>query len=171
MRMYIPCNLKGRCCECIRKHRRLRVQTCELWHELTQAAILVLLLSPIIISALSVIMFNEHFTRKQILGLGIAALGTFIIITGGTIHSSGSGDFLLGSLILLSAPILWATYSLIGKKIIERYSPFLVAVYVNALGGLCLIPFSLAEHSFYQLFTISLNGWFAILFWPLHVHC
>lgn len=128
------------------------------------AAILVCLLSPIIISALSVIMLNEHFVRKQVLGFGIAALGTFIIVTGGTIHSSSSGDFLLGSLILLSTPILWATYSLIGKKIIERYSPFLVAVYVNALGGLCLIPFSLAERSLSQIFTTSLNGLLAILF-------
>jgi drug/metabolite transporter (DMT)-like permease len=37
-------------------------------------------------------------------------------------------------------------------------------VYVNVLGGLCLIPFSLAEHSFYQIFTMNFNEWLAILF-------
>jgi drug/metabolite transporter (DMT)-like permease len=128
------------------------------------AAILVCLLSPILITALSTIIFKEHLMKKQAFGIGIAALGTFIVITGGTMSFSGDQNFLLGSLILLSTPVLWATYSLLGKKIIDRYNPLLVAVYVNVLGGLCLIPFSLAEHSFYQIFTISLNGWLAILF-------
>ena len=128
------------------------------------AAILVCLLSPILITVLSTIMFKEHLMKKQAFGIGIAVLGTFIVVTGGTMSFSGYPEFFLGSLILLSTPILWATYSLLGKKIIDRYSPFLVAVYVNVLGGLCLIPFSLAEHSFYQIFTMSLNGWLAILF-------
>jgi drug/metabolite transporter (DMT)-like permease len=128
------------------------------------AAILVCLLSPILITIFSTIIFKEHLTKKQALGIGTAALGTFIVVASGTVSFSGNREFLLGSLILLSTPVLWATYSLLGKKIIDRYSPFLVTVYVNVLGGLCLIPFSLAEHSFCQIFTISLNGWLAILF-------
>jgi drug/metabolite transporter (DMT)-like permease len=128
------------------------------------AAILVCLLSPILITVLSTILLREHLLKKQAFGIGIAALGTFIVITGGTMSSSGYPDFLHGSLILLFTPVLWATYSLVGKKVMDRYNPFLVAVYVNVLGGLFLIPFSLAEHSFYQISTISLNGWLAILF-------
>jgi len=128
------------------------------------AAILVCLLSPILITVLSTIIFKEHLAKKQAFGIGIAAMGTFIVVTGGTMSFSSSREFLPGSLILLSTPVLWATYSLLGKKIMDRYSPFLVAVYVNVLGGLCLIPFSLAEHSFYQIFTMNLNGWLAILF-------
>jgi drug/metabolite transporter (DMT)-like permease len=128
------------------------------------AAILVCLLSPILISILSAIVLNEHLTKKHVFGIGIAALGTFIVITGGTVGFSGDHQFLFGSLILLSTPILWATYSILGKKIADRYSPFLVVAYVNVLGGLCLVPFSLAEHSFGQILTMSLNSWLAILF-------
>ena len=128
------------------------------------AAILVCLLSPVFITFLSTIIFKEHLVKKQVFGIGVAALGTVIVVTGGTISFPGDREFLLGSLILLFTPVLWATYSLVGKKIMDRYSPFLVVAYVNVLGGLCLIPFSLAEHSFYQIFTMSLNGWLAILF-------
>jgi drug/metabolite transporter (DMT)-like permease len=128
------------------------------------AAILVCLLSPVLITVLSAIIFKEHFVRKQIFGIGIAALGTFIVVVSGTIGFPGDLTFFFGSLILLSTPFLWATYSLLGKKITDRYSPFLVVVYVNVLGGLCLIPFSLAEHSFYQIFTMNFNEWLAILF-------
>jgi drug/metabolite transporter (DMT)-like permease len=109
-------------------------------------------------------MFKEQLSRRQILGIGIAAIGTFIAIISGTLNVSGEPTFFLGSIILLSTPILWAIYSLLGKKIMDRYSPFLVVAYVNALGGLCLIPPSLAEHSFYQIPKISINGWLAILY-------
>jgi drug/metabolite transporter (DMT)-like permease len=128
------------------------------------AAILVCLLSPVLITLLSTIIFKEHLGKKQVFGIGVAALGTVIVVTGGTISFPGDREFLLGSLILLFTPVLWATYSLVGKKIMDRYSPFLVVAYVNVLGGLCLIPFSLAENSFCQIFTMSLSGWLAILF-------
>jgi drug/metabolite transporter (DMT)-like permease len=128
------------------------------------AAIMVCLLSPILITLFSTIIFKEHLTKKQAFGIGIAALGAFIVIAGGTVSLAGDQKFLLGSLILLFTPVLWATYNLLAKNMIDRYSPFLIAVYVNVLGGLCLVPFSLAEHSFHQIFTMSLNSWLAILF-------
>ena len=131
------------------------------------AAILVCLLSPILISILSARILKEHLTKRQILGIGIAATGTFIVITGSTLSFPNNKDFFLGSLILLSTPVLWATYSLLGKKVMEKYDPFLVVAYVNMLGGMCLIPFSLVENSFQQVFMMSLNGWLAILFLSL----
>jgi len=128
------------------------------------AAILVCLLSPVLITVLSTIIFKEYLVKKQFFGIGVAALGTVIVVTGGTIRFPGNQEFLLGSLVLLCTPVLWATYSLVGKKIMDKYSPFLVVAYVNVLGGLCLIPFSLVENSFCQLFTVSLSGWLAILY-------
>jgi drug/metabolite transporter (DMT)-like permease len=133
------------------------------------AAILVCLLSPILIAVLSAKILKERLTRKQILGTAVAATGTFIVITGSTMGLPDNKNFFLGSLILLATPALWATYSLLGKKILEKYNPFLVVSYVNLLGGLCLTPFSLAENSFHQIFTLSLKGWIAILF--LSVTC
>jgi drug/metabolite transporter (DMT)-like permease len=131
------------------------------------AAILVCLLSPIIIAVLSARIFKERLTKKQIFGIGIAAAGTFTVIAGGTLSLSSNRDFLLGSLVLLSTPVLWAAYSLLGKKIMEKYNPFLVVAYVTMLGGLCLIPFSLAENSLHQIFTMSVQSWLAILFLSL----
>lgn len=128
------------------------------------AAILVCLLSPIIIAVLSARIFKERLTKKQIFGIGAAAAGTLVVVAGGTLSIPGEKDFLLGSLILLFTPVLWAAYSLLGKKIMEKYNPFLIVAYVTMLGGLCLIPFSLAENSLHQLFTMSLYGWLAILF-------
>jgi len=128
------------------------------------AAILVCLLSPILISVLSARIFNEHLKNIQILGIGIAAVGTLTVVTGGTLGFQTNASFLTGILILLSTPFLWATYTLVGKKIMEKYDAFLIVAYVNALGGLCLIPFSLAENSLFLILTLSLYEWLAILF-------
>jgi len=128
------------------------------------AAILVCLLSPVLITIFSRVIFKEYLAKRQILGIGIAAVGTYIVVAGGTTNFSENPTFLLGSLILLSTPILWAIYSLLGKKITDKYDPFLVATYVNVLGGLCLIPFALIENSFHKIVKISFNGWLAILY-------
>jgi drug/metabolite transporter (DMT)-like permease len=131
------------------------------------AAIFVCLLSPILIAILSARIFREKLTKKQVTGIGIAAVGTFLVITEGVLSFETSRDFFLGSLILLSTPILWTAYSLIGKKVLEKYDSFLVVAYVTMLGGLFLLPFSLAENSLHLMLTMSISVWLVILFLAL----
>jgi drug/metabolite transporter (DMT)-like permease len=133
------------------------------------AAILVTLLSPILIAAFSARMLGERLIGRQVGGIAIAAIGALTVIAGGTLSFENNSGFLLGSLILLATPLLWTVYSLLGKTIISKYNAFLVVSYVNVLGGLCLVPFSLAEGSLSQILSLSLYGWLAILF--LSVTC
>jgi drug/metabolite transporter (DMT)-like permease len=129
------------------------------------AAILVCLISPILISVFSAWIFKEYLKTKNVIGIGLAAVGTFTVIVGGTLSVQGNrADFLLGSSILLLTPLLWAVYTLMGKSVLEKYDPFLIVAYVNILGGLCLIPFSLAEGSFYEALTMNISEWSAILY-------
>lgn len=128
------------------------------------AAILVCLLSPILIGVFSAKIFKENLAKRQILGICIAATGTVIVVIGSTLSFPENPNFFLGSLILLATPVLWASYSLLGKRVMEKYDPFLAVAYVNILGGLLLTPISLAENSFYLIFSISTYSWLAILF-------
>jgi drug/metabolite transporter (DMT)-like permease len=132
------------------------------------AAILVALLSPVIISFYSIKIFKEKLTKRNVLGLGIASAGTLAVIGGGTLNMQGnSTTFTIGSLILLSTPFMWAAYTLLGKKIMEKYDPFLVVAYVNILGAICLVPFSIAENSFGKISALNFNEWSAILYLAL----
>ena len=134
------------------------------------AAILVCFLSPILITLLSTRIFNEHLKRNQFLGIAVAGFGTLVVITGGSMNfGSNNPTFLVGSLILLSTPILWALYTLGGKKLTEKYSPFLLVAYVSMLGGLFLVPFSLAENSLNEILNLNLQSWAAIIY--LSVAC
>jgi drug/metabolite transporter (DMT)-like permease len=109
-------------------------------------------------------MLNEHLTRKQTVGIGIAAIGTLAVILGGNPNLNGNAQFLYGSLILLATPVLWAAYNLVGKKTLEKYDPFLVAGYVTVIGGLALIPFVFADNALSQITSMSASSWVAILF-------
>jgi drug/metabolite transporter (DMT)-like permease len=132
------------------------------------AAIMVCLLSPIIISFYSLRIFKEKLTKKNVLGIGIASAGTFAVIGGGTLAlQSNSMSFAVGSLILLTTPFMWAAYTLWGKKMMQKYDPFLVVAYVNIFGAICLVPFSLAENSFGEIFALNFNEWSAILYLAL----
>jgi drug/metabolite transporter (DMT)-like permease len=128
------------------------------------AAIMVCLLSPILITSFSAVLFKERLVRRQVFGIGLAALGTLTVTVGGALSLQFNRNFLVGSLIILATPVLWTAYSLTGKKTIEKYSPFLVVAYVNMLGGVMLVPLSLLEGSFAEAFTIGIAGWLAILY-------
>jgi len=86
------------------------------------------------------------------------------VTVGGALSLQFNRDFLVGSVIILATPVLWTAYSLAGKKTIEKYSPFLTVAYVNMLGGIMLVPFSLAEGSFPEAFTMGMTGWLAVLY-------
>ena len=128
------------------------------------AAIFVCLLSPIVIAVFSTILLHERLTKKQVLGIAIAPAGTYITITGGSLSFSGGENFLFGGLVLLTTPFLWSIYSLLGKRLMEKYDPFDLAAIVTILGALCLLPFSVLENSLAQILTMSLRGWLAILY-------
>jgi drug/metabolite transporter (DMT)-like permease len=128
------------------------------------ASILVCLLAPVLISVFSAWLFRERLKRRQVAGIVGAALGTFTIVAGDVFSSQGNSAFLQGSLLLLLTPLMWAGYTLLGKKMMEKYDPFLVVAYVSILGGLLLVPFSLAENSFLLISAVSLQGWLFILF-------
>jgi drug/metabolite transporter (DMT)-like permease len=128
------------------------------------ASILVCLLSPVLISLFSIYIFKEALSKAQLLGIGLASLGTLAVILGGAPILEGNSTFLFGSLILLSTPLLWTAYTLLGKNIMQKYDPFLVVAYVNILGGLFLIPFSLTEGSFKSILALNGQEWLAILY-------
>ena len=131
------------------------------------AAIFVCLLSPILIAIFSAVVFKEQLRKRHIAGIGTAVIGTSIVIAGGSLSFYGDSEFLVGSLLLLFTPFLWTLYTLLGKKIVGKYEPSLAVTYITLLGGLCLVPMSIAENSFQQILFLSINGWLAILFLSL----
>ncbi|UCD96044.1 MAG: EamA family transporter [Candidatus Bathyarchaeota archaeon] len=128
------------------------------------ASILVCLLSPLLITAITTKILGENLTRKQSLGIIVAAFGTLTVVTGGVLDFQTDSDYLLGTLILLITPVLWTIYTILGRRILSEYSPFLLVANVTVMGGLFLIPISVLEDSFFDFLSLSTSGWLAVLF-------
>ena len=93
---------------------------------------------------------SEHITKAQALGSIVACMGMAIVVLNGhfVLHLSPLGDMLA-----FAACLCWAFYSLIMKKVIERYSSLFITRKVFFYGLLTIIPYYLLRPSEATLFT------------------
>jgi drug/metabolite transporter (DMT)-like permease len=99
-------------------------------------------LSTFMIIFLCIAMFGEKLTRNKLIGAAVAFLGLALITTNGNF---GVSPHLLGDGIALIGTIFWAIYTVLGKKMNEKYSALTVLNYVFLFASLELIPFYLAS--------------------------
>ena len=94
---------------------------------------------------------SEHITKAQALGSIVACMGMAIVVLNGhfVLHLSPLGDMLA-----FAACLCWAFYSLIMKKVVERYSSLFITRKVFFYGLLTIIPYYLLRPSEATLFTI-----------------
>lgn len=103
-------------------------------------ASLLLATSPIWTTLYCVASRQEKVTSKAMLGILTAFLGISLVISKGkwdTLFVSGN---IVGDLLLLSNSMVWAGFTLYGKKIMLKYSPFTAIAYIYIFGTLMLLP-------------------------------
>ena len=97
-------------------------------------------LSTFVIIFLSIGMFGEKLTSNKIIGAAMAFLGLALITTNGNF---GISPHFIGDGIALAGTVFWALYTVLGKKMNEKYSALTVLNYVFLFASLELIPFYL----------------------------
>jgi drug/metabolite transporter (DMT)-like permease len=112
------------------------------------------------IAILSFIFLKEKFTIKKTLGIILGFSGATIIVSKGYFQI-GSNFF--GDILILLSAICWAVYSIVGKKLLEKYDSLTITTYVFALGTMFFIPF-VAEDLTKMFYLIPLEGWLIILY-------
>ena len=112
----------------------------------------------IFIALFSFAFLGEKLSAKKTGGILLGFTGAALV--------AGNGSFELaeGSAFIILSAICWAVYSVVGKKILEKYDPVTVTAYVFVLGTLFLIPFMNAGTF---VTRISCGGWAIILYLAL----
>jgi drug/metabolite transporter (DMT)-like permease len=129
----------------------------------TDAAILISL-SPIFIGIISWFLEREKVKGTTIIGLGLAFMGCILVITNGNITFQNNKEELWGDLLILLTAVSWAFYSIYGKKLLKIYSTRTIVKYTTLIGTLLLLPFSLPEIMQTTDFSLSLTGWFNVVY-------
>lgn len=103
--------------------------------------------TPLFIAILAIFILREKLLAHQGAGILLSVLGILFIISKGSIKVFLSWKINAGDLYVLAAVIMWALYSVIGKKY-SGVLPVLSSFYASSfLGILLLAPLSLIEYS------------------------
>lgn len=128
-------------------------------------ASLIIAMVPIMSILADIILFKTKIPPTQILGVIIAIIGTYFVVTANGQLKLDSDAF-KGNLLMLGAGLSWVTYIMINKSFGTKYSGLFMTTYQNTLGAILLIPFSLFEIPKWRPFSAFafLNVLFLALF-------
>jgi len=127
----------------------------------TTAAVGALLMAtiPVVCLLVEAVWFRLHVSRVRGLGIAVSIVGVFMVV--GQAPSSGGEHRLAGDLLVMTAAVCWAIYTLIGRGL--NHLPKLGVVAHQAMyGTLMLSPFAIWELG--QWHEFSLTAWLCVLY-------
>jgi drug/metabolite transporter (DMT)-like permease len=99
---------------------------------------------PVFIALLAMLFLRERLGPRRVAGILFAFVGTAVIVLGGpngdALDLDPSRGFVLGALTVLLAPVSWAGYSVLAKRMLKDYSSTALTVYLMFFGTLMVLP-------------------------------
>lgn len=122
----------------------------------------------IFVVILSATFLKETFSFKKSVGIALSFFGVLVVIFAQMTNESivFSNVFLIGCIFMILSALCWAIYSIVGKKLLDKYDPFTVTTYAFILGTIFFLPVVLPDITD-VVQNISFNGWIAILYLAL----
>ena len=125
---------------------------------------LLIQLAPLLMAVGGIVVFKERFRAGQWLGLGVLLLGLSLFFRDQLVQIVGSGDYVLGSVLVLLAAVVWAGYALAQKQLLLRLSSPLILCFIYIVSSLVLWP--LAQPG--SLLKLDATQWIALLYCALN---
>jgi drug/metabolite transporter (DMT)-like permease len=108
--------------------------------------------SPLITALIAGLIIQESVSRRQLVGAILGLIGVVGLISSGSLSFLLRLQFNAGDLILLMAAVIWAFYSVFGRRVMRHRSPVAATALSNFLG----LPL-LAAAAVFELRYIPLN--------------
>lgn len=132
-------------------------------------ASMIIATNPVITATIAGIFLGEGFNLQKVIGVVIALVGAFTVITEGRPWLILQLGLDQGELLLFGAVLSWVTYTLVGKIILKKLSPLKATAYACFMGTISLFPFALQhglkdmiiQLSFQEFMHLFYLGFFA----------
>ena len=118
--------------------------------------------NPVFITLMSVLFLGDRLTRRKLIGIGLSVSGAVLVASHGSWNNLT--DFSSGDLAILVCAICWATYSVIGRYVLNFLSPLVSVTYASAIGLSMLLPFALYTADFQTVYSLDTSVWIAIIY-------
>lgn len=125
---------------------------------------LLIALIPAFTLLLSVKMLKERLSIMKVVSMGISLLGAFLVVTNGHFDLSARIDDLIGALFIFSNIICWSLYTVIGKKVLQKYPAEIVTAHIVIWGTGLMMPIAFIWGDLTEIANLGLIHWVAILY-------
>jgi drug/metabolite transporter (DMT)-like permease len=119
-------------------------------------------IGPVMVLLLSASVGTEALTRRKILGMTISFMGVALLLIEKPVQ--GSGANWLGDLILIAAGGFFAYYTILMKKVADRYDALTLNALVFVLGSILLIPFCITSVVETRWDQIPSHAWWGLAY-------
>ena len=119
--------------------------------------------NPIFAFVFAALILNENISFLKGSGLALGLIGVLLLILQNGTPDISSSTF-IGDLLTLINTISWAFYTVIIKRMLEKYHPVTVMKWTFFFGMFTTVPVSYNQLSTMDWSIITLNGWLGIGF-------
>ncbi|HYO16837.1 MAG TPA: DMT family transporter [Thermoanaerobaculia bacterium] len=121
--------------------------------------------TPVFMALLGWTVLRERLSGMTVLGIGVAAAGVLVVVSGGDLSAVAAGRFgTVGDLLVLLSSPNWAVFSVLSRRGLRRYPSALMMFWVMTTGWLLTTVLFLAGPGPADLARLSSTGWAALVF-------
>jgi drug/metabolite transporter (DMT)-like permease len=118
-------------------------------------------IGPVLLAVAGIIIFKEKVRKLQVIGFSVVVIG-FVLFYYQQLRGMffGHSDFNKGLLLTVLAAVTWAIYAIMQKKLVRKYPPQTLNLFLYGLPTLLYLPFA----KFASLGTLSIGWWSLLVF-------
>lgn len=124
---------------------------------------LLLATTPIFVALFGTLLGTEHLERRNWLGIIISFAGILLLIRGGSALSVGR-ETLAGDMLVLSGTVIWATYTIVAKGVMDRNSALKVTAWMMASMAPFLVLVALPDLRTQDWRAVSVQSWLGLAY-------
>ena len=106
---------------------------------------LIIALNPVVTIAVASLLLGERMSARRWLGVAVALVGVWIVVSRGDVLGSIGGAVGIGELLMFGGVCSWAAYTLIGRRVLEGLSPLAATTYASLWGTAMLATVAAPE--------------------------
>jgi drug/metabolite transporter (DMT)-like permease len=132
----------------------------------TVSSSLIIATSPVFTALISHLWGRERLKGLAAVGIATAFAGVVLIVTNGKWSGLLGGDSWKGDALLLLNAVVWSSFTVYGRTLMQSYSPLAAIAYVQMAGTLLLLPLAFLAT---PLAPVPLAAQLRTLTWPTWV--
>ncbi|MBS9768649.1 MAG: DMT family transporter [Flavobacteriaceae bacterium] len=119
---------------------------------------------PLLLTLSGILIFKEKVNRYQLMGLGIAVVGLLLFYYNQLKTLSDVNTYNIGFLWILSAAVSWTCYAILQKRLVKKYEPQLLNLFIYGIPALLFLP----PTDFQEFYHLEIWQWALLIFLGLN---